>query len=250
MGKVYENSPLIEALCEFQFEPAQTWDWTIPGLFYARVQDEFPDRQEHQTIQVGIGTEQPIAPQMTHIAQMQFLRKDRSALVQVGPNMLAINHLAPYPTWEPFRDMIFRHLDLYLEIGKPKNISRLNLRYINKLELPIPTGDEDLNIGDYMLAVPGVPADLLREPMGEFIQRVVIPLSQMDAMLILQSGSLTFEREGYYTFLLDLSVVNTTPLSFQHVRAWVTKAHTEVESAFEACISDKARKLFGEKNNG
>ena len=248
MSRVYKNPPLIEAICAFQFEPGQAWDWTVPGLFYARIRDEFPERAEQQMMQVGFGAGQSVSPPTMSVSRVQFLRKDRTALIQVGPNVLTVNHLSPYPTWEQFREIIFRNLDLYVEIAQPNSVTSINLRYINRIEVPGLEVEKGIDIGDYMVAVPGVPHQLLREPMSQFIQRVEIPMSQAGATLILQSGSLPPEREGVYSFLLDLEVVTnlTKPVSFDHVRDWVTQAHSELNGAFEACITDQLRQLFEE----
>ena len=51
MGRKYNNPPLIEALCEFQFIPTEPYDSTIPGLFYTQIKGDFPEKQE----QSGIG---------------------------------------------------------------------------------------------------------------------------------------------------------------------------------------------------
>jgi uncharacterized protein (TIGR04255 family) len=37
MGDPYPNPPLIEAICEFRFNPGQTWVWTVPGLIYNEI---------------------------------------------------------------------------------------------------------------------------------------------------------------------------------------------------------------------
>jgi len=250
MGRVYAKPPLIEALCEFHFEPEESWDWTIPGLFYARVREQFPDRAEQQMLQMGFNPGQPVPLQSTSISRVQFLRKDRTALVQVGPNILVVNQLAPYSKWEAFRSMIFDNLNLYTEIAKPKSVVQINLRYINRIEIPVEEG-RAINIDRYMSVVPGVPKGLMKQPLAQFIQRVELPRSHRDAMLILQSGSLPSERENYSSFLLDLDIIthSVTPLTFERAENWILDAHEEIEEAFEACITEEARILFGGEND-
>jgi len=34
------------------------------------------------------------------------------------------------------------------------------------------------------------------------------------------------------------------------VMDWVERAHSEIEKTFEACVTDKARRLFGEVQDG
>ena len=54
MSRRYKNSPIIEAICEFQFEENSEWDLTIPGLVYDRVQNEFPIRRHAARVTMGI----------------------------------------------------------------------------------------------------------------------------------------------------------------------------------------------------
>jgi hypothetical protein len=37
MPRRYEETPLVEALCEFRFLGNEAWDWTIPGIVYERI---------------------------------------------------------------------------------------------------------------------------------------------------------------------------------------------------------------------
>ena len=104
MRVVFANSPILETVCDFQFEPRQPWDWTVPGLLYERVRTTFPLKQEQRNFEVNVppipGNE--TMPMQQAVTRLQFLREDKRALIQVGPNFLAVNHLRPYPTWEPY----------------------------------------------------------------------------------------------------------------------------------------------------
>lgn len=248
----YSNAPLIEALCEFHFAPNQNWDWTIPGLVYSKVKPDYPDKQEQQTIQFGVGVGQPFPSSPPGISRVQFLRKDRSALIQIGPHFLGVNHLRPYPGWDEFRKMILKNLDIYAEIAQPTNVLRAGLRYINKIEIPEPEEGRLDNLDDFLKARPGVPQGLQQNPIQQFIQRVEIPMEESQGVLLLQSGSLPQDRPGYNPVILDLDFVSqiVEPFSLDDARQWITSAHARIEHAFEACIGDKARELFGGNQHG
>ena len=65
------------------------------------------------------------------------------------------SRLKPYETWENLRDEAYRLWQKYREITSPE-IIRVALRYINKLEFPLPIK----NFSDYLTAAPIVPAEL------------------------------------------------------------------------------------------
>jgi uncharacterized protein (TIGR04255 family) len=108
MGRLYENPPLVEALCEFQFEPNQPWDWTIPGLVYDKIKIDFPKKKQQNMVEMAARIEQDeLRPTIKGgVARMQFLRDDETALIQVGPNLLVVNQLKPYPTRDKFRELV------------------------------------------------------------------------------------------------------------------------------------------------
>ncbi len=251
MSKVYKNPPIIEALCEFQFVPDQPWDWTIPGLFYREVESEFPVRRQFNPFEVGVRAEvqgavvQNIA---TNVERMQFLQKDEGAMVQVGPNMVAVNHLEPYSNWAAFKQMIARSLEVYRQVANPQAINRVGLRYINRIEIP---DLREVEIEDYLLAVPAVPSSV-PQTFGVWAQRIEIPYIAANAILVLQSRSVREVGQENIAFLLDLDFVALDPglVELDSVMDWVESAHGEIERTFEACVTDKARRLFGEVRDG
>lgn len=135
MSRKYNNPPIMEALCEFQFVPSQPWDMTIPGLLYEKISGEFPVKKPQMGFGIGFQPKEGGIEQRVEMSQrMQFFSSDKSALVQVGPDLLTVNHLKPYPTWELFKPLILKNLEIYQAITKPKGFKRIGLRYINKIE--------------------------------------------------------------------------------------------------------------------
>jgi uncharacterized protein (TIGR04255 family) len=248
MGKLYANPPLVEALCEFRFEANQPWDWTIPGLVYDKIKTDFPKKRQQNILQLELRAEQEEVEQTVKggVARMQFLRADEHAMIQIGPDLLVVNHLRPYPTWQIFSEMIANALITYRQVANPKSVRRIGLRYINRIEIP----DPQVLIEDYLLAVPQVP-NSVPQVFATWAQRVEIPYEQTGGMLILQSGILRKKEQVGTAFLLDLDFVTLQPASvnLDSAMTWVGQAHDEVEKTFEACVMDKARTLFKEKQD-
>jgi len=246
MGKKYKNPPVVEALCEFQFIPTQPWDITIPGLLYERIRDEFPLKQQ----QIGIGfVIQPRAGgELEHNIelpppQMQFFRSDKASLVQVGMDVLTINHLKPYPTWETFKPSILKILEKYKEIANPKGFRRIGLRYINKIDFNKPT----FELTDYFNYYPSIPNNLRKMPEGLQVM-VELPYEGGRDRLLLVLFTVIPEKPDVISLVLDLNYMMISPesIGLHQISDWLENAHTIVENAFEACITDKCRKLFEE----
>lgn len=255
MRRIYEHPAIVEALCEFRFAPSQPWDWTVPGLFYREVESEFPIRRQFNPFEIGIearvNAEQnaPLVQNiLTNVERMQFVRKDERALMQVGPDLVSVNHLKPYSNWEMFKGMINRALDVYRQVANPRAISRIGLRYINRLEFP---EQQSVNIENFLRAMPTVPEDIPQVFMS-WAQRAEIPFEQKNGLLVLQSSSVREQGQKNVAFLLDLDFITlqAEAVSLDSAMEWVQIAHDEVEKTFEACITDEARQLLGEVKHG
>ncbi|MCL4506465.1 MAG: TIGR04255 family protein [Chloroflexi bacterium] len=242
----YSNPPIIESLCEFYFEPSQPWDWTVPGLLYDKLKGAFPRKQQMNSMEVEVHNESGGISQNIKggTARMQFLREDGKALVQVGPDLLVINHLKPYAGWDQFRADIDHCLATYFDTIRPVGVRQIGLRYINRIEIP----SASIQIDDYLLAVPRIPPQIPRT-FTAWVQRVEIPYTDANGLLVLQSGSLQEGQDAHAVFLLDLYFISSPEkaVGLSAALDTVEQAHQHIETAFEASVTDNARKIFGEE---
>lgn len=245
MNKKYDNPPIVEALCEFRFIPSQPWDITIPGLLYDKIKDQFPEKKQKIRYDVGFRPKEDKMEHRVDTSQlMQFRRSDNSALVQVGPNLLTINHLKPYSTWKDFKPLILKNLERYRNIVEPKGFNRIGLRYINKIDFDkVP-----IELTDYFNYYPFIPKGL-PQIHDVFTVRVEIPYEDGRDRLLLTLATTVQEEPAVLSLLFDLDYVMVMPehISFEQASDWIEKAHITIENAFETCITDKCRNLFREK---
>lgn len=231
------NPPLVEAVCEFRFDPGEQWDWTVPGRLYDRIQDEFPLREQVQgigfSLQIDEGFQAAVPTVQGGLDRVLMSREDGTALVQVGPNQLAINHRLPYPGWEGFSALIERILEVYLDLV-PSSIQRVGLRYINQ----IPTRLEgQLEIGSLTTLDPHIPAEIDR-PLANFYQRYELRHDEPAGILVHQTGMQIFS-ENEFALVLDLdfgSLPDHAP-NVGEAGAWLRTAHDRVEEAFLASVN-------------
>ncbi len=217
---------------------------TIPGLFYEKIRSDFPEKKQQMGFGVGFQPkEKGIEQKFEMTQQIQFLRTDETALVQVAPDLLVINHLKPYPTWNVFKPMTSENLNIYKKIANPKGFKRIGLRYINKIEIP----EEKIEMEEYLKFYPPIPKELPQIYLG-FNINVEIPYEDERDLLLLTLGKAIPEKSGIISMILDLDYAMVIPekVSFEGVEEWMEGAHTIIEKAFESCITDKCRNLFEE----
>ena len=112
MGRRYQKPPVIEAQCEFLFEPSTPWDLTIMGLVYEKIREQFPKRRPGKRLEVSVETGPTGVRQRVQSSEgMQFLQLDGNALIQVAQDAVVVNHLKPYPTWREFLPLIRQGLE-------------------------------------------------------------------------------------------------------------------------------------------
>lgn len=245
MSRKYLNPPLIEALCEFQFA-GEDWDWTIPGLVFQEIKEDFPVKRHAPTVEFEF---QANAAEISHRAKggpgkMQFVRADETALVQVGPHMLAINHLRPYPHWRHFKPIIFSIFDVYRRVANPSGFKRVGLRYVNRIVIP----ESPLELSTYFNFGPRLPDTLSSRFMSSVFLRVDL-LDEPDlGHLLLTLGTAPVVDEESSAFILDLDFVTVLPETIgpENVGDWIERAHGSIEIAFEACLTDNLRQIFEE----
>lgn len=234
MHRAYRNPPLIEALCEFEFQAGQPWDWTVPGRIYERVRHEYPQRRERYMGDVESHRRQA----QSDLARLIFLHQDERSAIQVGLNLLAVNLLKPNSDWATFRTMIEQALAVYTEVAQPAQIQRIGLRYIYRIVLPSLS-----EASRYVAFLPFVPEAIPHAP-ETWALRVDIPYSEQE-YLRLQSAALIDTP----AILLDIefaTVQRYNPQANDWLQ-WLERAHTVIEEAFEASITPVARESFGEE---
>jgi uncharacterized protein (TIGR04255 family) len=173
--------------------------------------------------------------------RVQFRRSDESALLQVGPGLLVVNQLRPYPGWEHFRALILDTCAHHQQLGDLGRLTRVGLRYINRLD----PSEEHFTIGDYLTLDPPLPPSLDR-PLRSFHQRYEIDIASPTGLLIHQTGIVTTGLRSH--LMLDLDFVSETPppLSARdELSHWLDAAHEQVEIAFLASLGPASRRLLG-----
>jgi uncharacterized protein (TIGR04255 family) len=240
----YNNPPIMEAVCEFKFAEDTKWDMTIPGILYSEIQREFPHKGQHLIQQVNILTKDtPAKTQIRKIELVKFLNKDKTTLIQIGPRMLSINQLKPYNTWSHFKHHIeyaFNILNQKTELTAPQ---RIGMRYINRVEVPL----KEVDLNDYFEFRPYFGKNMQRN-YNSFLVGCIFPFYEgRDSCKVELTGAVPENNEAS-AFMLDIDYSLAKPQSIAVDKSleWIENAHEETSTAFEGCISNPLREIFGE----
>lgn len=244
MNKQYENSPIIEAVCEFQLPSDSLWDITVPASIYEKIKDVYKTKEERGIQELDIkNTPQGLEQRLTTIPRIIFFADDKKTFVQVGPKLLAVNRLSPYQGWAKFEPEINRAFVAMTNSVDVKSFQKIGLRYINRIEIPGAT----VNLDDYFEFKPFLGKNLPQH-MESFIVGFVVSFFDRRDICKIQITTGISEKQDTCTFILDIDYALAKPQSVgkDETKGWISNAHTNIESVFEGCITDRLRELFKE----
>jgi len=164
------RAPIREAVIHIQVVPATDLD--LIAKFSNSLLNEFARSSDIWQSTFGVQFDQENAGSATTNRVLIGKRMDSvdgREVLQCSVNAFAFSRLAPYQDWNQMRDRARSLWGDYVSIVRPKTITRVSVRYINALPLPLPV--KELN--DYFTAAPQVPS-ALPQMMRGFLQRVVI----------------------------------------------------------------------------
>ena len=247
----YKNPPIEEALCEFRFQPSQDWDFTIPGKLHAEIGNEYRGKPQQQiAVQVGLEAQEGEPSNLRYdagVGKILLITEDGKRMVGVGPDVLSVHMLRPYHDplhpdhsgWDEFQPRISAALDAYWEVAEPIGVSRIGIRYINKIVIPHNTARMEDYLRCSMPVVSGLPDHL-----NNFMSRVEYVYE--DSVRLVLSQGLVNAPADHLGFLLDLDVVweSTEPVTWDEALDKSGDLHERERDAFEAVITDKSREIF------
>lgn len=111
------------------------------------------------------------------------------------------SHLPPYGCWKDMRDKARELWEIYREVAKPQSVSRIAVRYINSIPIPLPLGD----FSEYLNVPPIVPEGL-PQLLASFLQRFVMVDTSSDTIAVVTQILEAVTQQNKAPILLDIDV--------------------------------------------
>lgn len=241
--RTYKNPPIDEALCAFYFAMGTEWDLTLPGRLHERISaiyDGKPRQQSGFEARLEQNVQDSTLAFRQATQRVQLPNRAGNRLAAIGPESLSIHMLRPYGGWdEEFKGQIQQVCDAFTEVSDAE-ISRLALRYINRIEIP----ETYCPLNEYFALSMNLPDDY-PQPLRGFFHRVESNIDDTQVSLALTFAN-TNAPEGKSAFLLDLDLTWTLsePTTLNDAAERMDQLRTMERDVFESMITDKARSLF------
>ena len=238
----YPNAPLTEAILDIRVKlPSEITPAKLKNV-QLEEKEGYP-RQEELFVVVGkmsVGT-QVGASAKQNLNGYRFVSQDKRQIFQTRIDGFTFNRLAPYETWESFRNEARRLWKVYRSIAKPQNITRLALRYINKLDFPLPLAD----FKDYLRTIPEISPQMSQGLSGYFMH-LELPQQDLGATLYLNQTLIPHAGPNIVSVILDFDLFSqeNVPSAEQDIWKQLEVLRIRKNEVFEACITDKTRRLI------
>jgi uncharacterized protein (TIGR04255 family) len=241
--KHYSKAPIIEAVidlwCEFASEQSTESLERVRELLRA----EYPIREDLIELRAQIGPAAGITSEQKTIG-FRALTSQRTRVAGIGTERFTFSWLAPYDRWESLRDEAFRVWGLYSSITNPVRVTRVGVRFINRLDLPNPDGT-GVELDQYLRTAPRIAADLPQHLESFFLRFQILIPGDPPANLRITEVGVTPLSPDVVSVLLDIDSF-VQHLDVTSDAAWEIIEHLrhEKNSAFESSITDATRKLI------
>ena len=242
--EIFRNAPITEALLDIRVLLPQNTGLDQLLAFHDGVRGRYPSKRDRKIWKgsIHVSAHGPeIAGPAGGIDGFLFSSVDGKNIVQCRLDGFTFNRLKPYDRWETFRDEAFELWQSYVRIAAPKQITRVALRYINRIEIPLPITD----FKDYILTGPEI-APGLPQGLSSFFMQVTIPITDLPAQSVITETMEPITETKRLPFILDIDVFRQAAFDVSGQEAWkvLEKLHDVKNHLFFKSITPKAKELF------
>lgn len=244
----FPNAPITEALLDIRVVLPNNTDINKLVEFQNKIKKNYPNKQVKVEWKASFKFKDGNRPQMVNEHGQTngylFYSPDKKKLVQARLDGFTFNKLRPYSNWSDFSNEAKELWEHYKQIANPIKIIRLGLRYINRIEIPLPINSLD----DYLSTKPVVCPDM---PMTleNFLMRVNFAPSPENPnnAIVLETIDTKQNPQKVVPIILDIDVfrkIDIDPNKDQKMWEIFSQLREYKNSLFINSITNKTKKLF------
>jgi uncharacterized protein (TIGR04255 family) len=175
--------PIREAVVDIRCELPDGFSVAHLEALHPVIKDQYPDKKERQKLGFHLAETAFTAKNFGPVGFV-FINDSKFQVAQFRLDGFTFSRLAPYENWNTLRDEAKRLWRVYCDGTKPTTISRVALRYINELNVPL-----DLEgWSKWLVDAPKAPPTAKTFP-KEFLTRCVVDDTVMGTTwIVTQSG--------------------------------------------------------------
>lgn len=245
MPRHYNHAPIVEAIIDLRTAWPQALSQDTIASFAESVKDQFPIVNDITRVSMDFrGNEQGVGEFNSQQDKVGLrLASDRGdRVLQLQPTVFTYSHLPPYSDWVTFRDEARPLWLSYAKMTQGSLVTRLAVRVINKLRLPVSIAD----LPRYSNLLACLPRGIPSTPEGFFTQMQLNGSAwASNCQVLLNAGALP-QPDGKVELLLDFDIFVNAPHASDSPQLWeiLDKLSTAKDDLFEGCITEETRELI------
>jgi uncharacterized protein (TIGR04255 family) len=240
--QILKKAPITEALIDIRVKLSSDFDIKNLSSIYDSIKNQYPEKQEQLQSKVKFEpkAEEIVKSSRPEINGYRYFSSDKKQIVQARLDGFTFSRLHPYVKWEELRDEAYRLWQLYKDTTSPESITRVAVRYINNLNIPMPIKDFD----DYLTAPPTVPEGL-PQGVSSFLTRTVIHEPSFGANAIITQALEQVDTD-VAPVILDIDVFKLESKGIVEKDAWeiMEKLRHFKNKIFFSSITDDLKEMY------
>lgn len=246
---MFPNAPIVEAILDIRAKLPEGINLDTLEAFQNSIKDRFPEKKKQYSFgaELKFSPGEPSSLQETLNKPIGYLFKSsaKQKIVQARLNGFTLNKLKPYEEWEVFCKEGRELWKLYSNMFKPVKVERIALRYINRIEIPLPLKEFE----EYILTIPQIApklsTKLSTKVMERFFMQFVVPNIDIEANAII---TVTTEKpvDDKLPLIFDIDAYRDTAYVDTQEKIWddFENLHKFKNDIFFDSITDKTKELF------
>lgn len=241
-GTRYPHAPITEAVIDIQVTASVSVDQLAKAV---TGESDYPTVEKLHAASGAMvfGPEaNTSATAKTELVGYLCRSTDGLQIYQARRNGFTFSRLAEYTSWAEISGEARRLWAKYRSIATPTDITRIALRYVNRLDIPLPLQDFFI----YLRTAPQLSPDLPQGLSGYFMQ-LQLPVPDIQgACVINQTIIEPPAKPNTVAVVLDIDVFRISDVATDETHLWeqLEQLRHEKNRIFESCITDEARRLF------
>lgn len=239
------NAPIVEAVVDFRVRLPADFDVARFKELHPQFQADYPKVEDRKLVEHKI--EQSPGKEPGHsttdhgIVGYFFRSADEANILQFRRDGFSFNRLKPYTSWEQVFPEATRFWKIYVETCHPIEVSRIAVRFINRLMLP----GLQVEFCDYLTAPPALPKQMPPFVSG-FVSRVVINDPDSNIVAAVVQALEPPSENRYLPVILDIDVCqqDVSNLTSDELLARFEKLREMKNRAFFGSLTNKTLEML------
>jgi uncharacterized protein (TIGR04255 family) len=235
--EVFPRAPIVEAILSLEVNPVDDLFGAVEK-FWQAVCEQLPVRER-----IG-GPARALKPSgrlQSESTAYRFASEDGLHVVQISGRGFSFHRMRPYQDWSHFSATAKHFWETFAVHFRPERVSDIHLRYLNRIEIPMPLE----YLQNYLVLYPNVPKGI-DTGLGGYLMRLSLSDPSVPALAYVTQRSEYDPERGILPIVFDIDVSRGGDLDAHDEALWVSidSLRDYKNRLFFESITERTRTLF------